>query len=207
MWTLARVLQNALWDLGSVRGSAIQPAHRMIRNAVWLHDCRSPSVGIANARDRPLEVRHRRPGSRDALGRAGRLLVGRSLVTARLLLVGGAAGTGKSTVARALAARLDGAWLQPGTLWIAMRDAAPAGSDERGRLDIDQRIRAQAEPADELLGHHITASAAVYAALPHALAFEFQTHPTVVADGPLAVARLRHPPDLGRGDIRCVFPA
>lgn len=101
----------------------------------------------------------------------------------RLVLIGGTAGTGKSTAARAVAGRLGAAWLQLDTLWIAMRDAAPAGSDERLRLDIDSRIRSRTDPLDELVQHHIAASAAVCAALPHALAFELQTHPVVVADG------------------------
>lgn len=99
----------------------------------------------------------------------------------RLVLIGGTAGTGKSTAARAVAGRLGAAWLQLDTLWIATRDAAPAGSDERLRLDIDSRIRSRTDPLDELVQHHIAASAAVCAALPHALAFELQTHPVVVA--------------------------
>ena len=102
--------------------------------------------------------------------------VGQPRTKRRLLLIGGAAGTGKSTVARTLAARLSATWLQLDTLWIAMRDAAPQNSKERALLDIDQRIRAQAEPAEVLLDHHIAASEAVCAALPHALAFELQTH-------------------------------
>jgi 2-phosphoglycerate kinase len=101
----------------------------------------------------------------------------------RLLLVDGSAGTGKSTVARAVATRMGAAWLQLDTLWIVMRDAAPRDSEERRRLDIDRRIREQAESADTLLPHHVAASATVCAALPHALAFELQTHPIVVADG------------------------
>ena len=92
--------------------------------------------------------------------------VGQPRTKRRLLLIGGAAGTGKSTVARTLAARLSATWLQLDTLWIAMRDAAPQNSKERALLDIDQRIRAQAEPAEVLLDHHIAASEAVCAALP-----------------------------------------
>ena len=123
----------------------------------------------------------------------------------RLLLIGGAAGTGKSTVARTLAARLSATWLQLDTLWIAMRDAAPQNSKERDLLDIDQRIRAQAEPAEVLLDHHIAASETVCAAIPHALAFELQTHPTVVADGAWLIPEFAAQLDLDDVSIRSVF--
>jgi 2-phosphoglycerate kinase len=132
-------------------------------------------------------------------------LVGQLRVKRRLLLIGGAAGTGKSTVARTLATRLNAAWLQLDTLWIAMRDAAPQNSKERAILDIDQRIRAQAEPADVLLDHHIAASEAVCAALPHALAFELQTHLTVVADGAWLLPEFATQLDLDDVSIRSVF--
>jgi predicted kinase len=123
----------------------------------------------------------------------------------RLLLIGGAAVTGKSIVARTLATRLNAAWLQLDTLWIAMRDAAPQNSKERALLDIEQRIRAQAEPAEVLLDHHIAASETVCAALPHALAFELQTHPTVVADGAWLIPELAAQLDLDDVSIRSVF--
>jgi 2-phosphoglycerate kinase len=106
-----------------------------------------------------------------------------------LLLVGGAAGTGKSTVAQEIASQLGAGWLQLDTLWIAMRDAAPPGSEERGRLDIDHRVRLGDASAEELLPHHILASEAVCAALPQALAFELQAHPTLVADGAWVLPR------------------
>jgi len=125
----------------------------------------------------------------------------------RLLLIGGAAGTGKSIVARTLATRLNAAWLQLDTLWIAMRDAAPQNSKERALLDIEQRIRAQAEPAEVLLDHHIAASETVCAALPHALAFELQTHPTVVADGAWLIPEFAAQLDLDDVSIRSVFLA
>jgi 2-phosphoglycerate kinase len=131
--------------------------------------------------------------------------VGRLRVKRRLLLIGGAAGTGKSTVAGTLATRLNAAWLQLDTLWIAMRDAAPPNSKERALLDIDQRIRAQDEPAEVLLDHHIAASGTVCAALPHALAFELQTHPTVVADGAWLLPEFAAQLDLDDVSIRSVF--
>lgn len=104
-------------------------------------------------------------------------------MTRHLLLIGGSAGTGKSTASQEIASRLGSAWLQLDTLWIAMRDAAPTGSEENRRLDVDGKIRARAEPAEILLEHHIAASTLVCAALPRALQFELQTHPVVVADG------------------------
>ena len=123
----------------------------------------------------------------------------------RLLPVGGSAGTGKSTVAQTVTTRIGAAWLQLDTLWIAMRDAAPRASEERRRLDIDRRIREQAEPGESLLAHHIAASAMVCAALPHALAFELQTHPIVVADGAWLLPDLVSGLELADVDIASVF--
>jgi hypothetical protein len=122
----------------------------------------------------------------------------------RLLLVGGSAGTGKSTVARTVATRIGAAWLQLDTLWIAMRDAAPRDSEERRRLDIDRRIREQAEPAETLLAYHIAASAMVCAALPHALAFELHA-PHHGCRRSMAVAPLRSGLGLADVDIASVF--
>jgi hypothetical protein len=86
-----------------------------------------------------------------------------------------------------------------------MRDAAAQNSKERGLLDIDQRIRAQAEPAEMLLDHHIAVSEAVCAALPHALAYELQTHPTVVADGAWLLPEFAAQLGLDDVSIRSVF--
>jgi 2-phosphoglycerate kinase len=122
-----------------------------------------------------------------------------------LLLVGGSAGTGKSTVARTVATRIGAAWLQLDTLWIAMRDAAPGDSEEHRRLDIDRRIREQAGPAEALLAHHIAASVMVCAALPHALAFELQTHPILVADGAWLLPEFVSVLELADVDIASVF--
>jgi 2-phosphoglycerate kinase len=123
----------------------------------------------------------------------------------RLLLVGGSAGTGKSTAAQTVATRMGAAWLQLDTLWIVMHDAAPRDSEERRRLDIDRKIREQAEPAETLLAHHIAASAFVCAALPHALAFELQTHPIVVADGAWLLPDFAGGLELADVDIASVF--
>ena len=118
-------------------------------------------------------------------------------VAKRLLLIGGAAGTGKTTLARKLSSRPGTGWLQLDTLWIAIRDAAPADSPARLKVDIDQWVRGGTETVEQLLTRHRTASAVVCDALPHALTFELQTHPVLVADGawllPEFVQRLRLP--------------
>lgn len=113
------------------------------------------------------------------------------------MLVGGGAGTGKSTAARLVAQQLEASWLQLDTLWIALRDAAPEGSPQRDLLDVDAHLRRAVDPTDDLVARHAAASGAVCAALPAALAFELEAHPTVVADGawilPAWAARLSFP--------------
>ena len=122
----------------------------------------------------------------------------------RLLLVGGSAGSGKTTVARALAGDLGAAWLQLDTLWIAMKAAARRGSSEFDILDVDGRMRRGAGSDDELLAAHVAAADAVCAVLPEVFAFELDTHPVLVADGawllPTFVAGL----DLSDTEVRCV---
>ena len=53
-------------------------------------------------------------------------------MTRRLLLVGGSAGSGKSTVARSLASRLGAGWLQLDTIWVA----EPEGTEPLRRLIV-----------------------------------------------------------------------
>jgi len=101
----------------------------------------------------------------------------------RLILIGGSAGAGKSTVARALARDLNAGWLQIDTLWLALCDSVPAGSAEHELLNIDARIRRGAESPEALLAAQVRASEYVCSALPRALQFELQTHETVIADG------------------------
>jgi hypothetical protein len=86
-----------------------------------------------------------------------------------------------------------------------MRDAAPCGSEEGRQLDIGRRIREQAEPAETLLAYHIAASAMVCTALPHALAFELQTHPIVVADGAWLLPDFVSGLELADAEIASVF--
>lgn len=113
----------------------------------------------------------------------------------RLYLIGGSAGAGKTTVARALARALDAGWLQIDTLWIAAQDAVERDSDAYRTLRIDELIRDSDLPVPELVQRHIAASERVCRVLPRALAFELQTHESLIADGawllPSFVASLR----------------
>ena len=101
----------------------------------------------------------------------------------RLYLLGGSAGAGKTTVAKELARILDAGWLQLDTVWLALQDAFPSGSEEHMLLSIDERIRRQDGTADDLVGHQLRAAAFVCNALKRALLFELQAHATVIVDG------------------------
>lgn len=101
----------------------------------------------------------------------------------RLLLVGGSAGAGKTTVARALARELQAGWLQLDTLWIAAQDAVQKDSATYRALRVDEFIKNSAAPIEELVARHVEASRLVCKMLPRALQFELQTHETLVADG------------------------
>lgn len=101
----------------------------------------------------------------------------------RLLLIGGSAGAGKSTAARALADRLDAGWLQIDTLWIAMQEAAPPDSLQYRQLRIDERITQSSDSIELLVAAHVQASELVCVVLPRVLQFELQAHDTLVADG------------------------
>ena len=61
-------------------------------------------------------------------------------MTRRLLLIGGSAGTGKSTLARSLASQLGASWLQLDTIWVALKAAARPGTPAHDKLAVDQRI-------------------------------------------------------------------
>ena len=101
----------------------------------------------------------------------------------RLILVGGSAGSGKTTLARALADDLGAGWLQLDTLWIAMKAAVGLGSSAFDVLDIAGRMGRGGDSDDELLAAVVAASDAVCAALPEVFAFELDTHEVLVADG------------------------
>jgi 2-phosphoglycerate kinase len=126
-------------------------------------------------------------------------------MTKRLLLVGGSAGSGKTTVAQTLAGDLGVGWLQLDTVWIAMKAAVGHGSLAFRVLDVPGRMRRGDDSDDELLAAHVEASEAVCAVLREVFAFELDTRPVLVADGawllPSFVAGL----DLPDTEVRCVF--
>jgi 2-phosphoglycerate kinase len=101
----------------------------------------------------------------------------------RLILVGGSAGSGKTTVARALADELGAGWLQLDTVWMAMKAAVGRGSSAFHVLDIAGRMRRGGDSDEELLAAHVAASEAVCAVLPEVFAFELEAHDVLVADG------------------------
>lgn len=123
----------------------------------------------------------------------------------RLVLIGGGAGTGKTTVARALSRNLDAGWLQVDTIWLALIDAAEPGSDRRRVLDVDHALRHGTMPAEDVLAQHMDAAAMVCHAMPRALAFELQTHGTVLADGAWILPEWSARLELDGVDVRPIF--
>jgi 2-phosphoglycerate kinase len=104
-------------------------------------------------------------------------------MTHRLLLVGGSAGSGKSTVARSLASQLGAGWLQLDTVWVALKAAAGQGTLAYDELAVDQRM-ADENPSDEaILAAHMAAAETVCRVLPEVFAFELTTHGVLVVDG------------------------
>jgi 2-phosphoglycerate kinase len=104
-------------------------------------------------------------------------------VTRRLVLLGGSAGTGKTTLARSLAAELGAGWLQLDSLWLAMKAGAGQGTAAYDLLDIDGRMRREDESDEAVLGAHVAAAEKVCSVLPTVLPLELQTHEVLVADG------------------------
>lgn len=122
----------------------------------------------------------------------------------RLLLVGGTAGSGKTTVAQTLAHDLGAGWLQLDTVWIALKAAAVPGSPELEVLDVAGRI-ADENSDEQVLAEVVAAGEAVCRVLPDVFAFELDTHSVMVADGgwllPSFITGLRLPDT----EVRCVF--
>ena len=123
----------------------------------------------------------------------------------RLILIGGSAGSGKTTLAQTLARDLDAGWLQLDTVWIAMKAAACHGSPAYDLLDVDGRMRRGGDSDEELLAAHVAASEAVCGVLPAVFDFELEARPVLVADGawllPSFVAGLEGPDT----DVRSAF--
>ena len=90
-------------------------------------------------------------------------------MTRRLFLVAGSAGSGTSTLAKALALELDAGWLQLDSIWLAMKVATGEGTPSGDVLDIDRRMRRDDEADDDVLAAHVAASGEVCRALPTVL--------------------------------------
>ena len=101
----------------------------------------------------------------------------------RLILVGGSAGSGKTTLARALADDLGGGWLQLDTVWVALRAAADPDSPTYQLLNLPELVARFEDSDAEVLAAHIEASQAICRVLPEVFAFELETHPVLIADG------------------------
>lgn len=123
----------------------------------------------------------------------------------RLILLGGSAGSGKTTVAQTLASDLGADWLQLDTVWIAMKAAAGRGSSTFNVFDVAGRMHHGGDSDNDVLAAHVAASKAVCAVLPEVFAFELDTRPVLVADGawllPSFVAGLELPDT----EVSCVF--
>jgi 2-phosphoglycerate kinase len=101
----------------------------------------------------------------------------------RLLLVGGSAGSGKSTVARSLASQLGAGWLQLDTVWVALKAAAGPGTPAYDELAVDQRMADENDSDEAILTAFVAAAETVCRVLPEVFAFELATHDVLVGDG------------------------
>jgi hypothetical protein len=104
-------------------------------------------------------------------------------MTRRLLLVGGSAGSGKSTVARSLASELGAGWLQLDTVWVALKAAAGPGTPAYDELAVDERIADENDSDEAILAALVAAAKTVCRVLPEVFAFELTTHGVLVVDG------------------------
>jgi 2-phosphoglycerate kinase len=128
-----------------------------------------------------------------------------AVMTRQLFLIAGSAGSGKSTMAKAMAHHLDAGWLQLDSIWLAMKAAVDEGTPEHNVLDIDRRLRRADEADDDLLAAHIAASTAVCRGLPIVLEFELQAHQRLVADGAWLLPSWARELQLPDTDIRVVY--
>ena len=123
----------------------------------------------------------------------------------RLILIGGSAGSGKTTVAQTLAGSLGAGWLQLDTVWIAMKAAADQGSPAFSLLDVAGRMHRGGDSDEDLLAAHIAASQAVCDVLPEVFSFELDTHQVLVADGAWLLPSFIAGLDLPDTEVRCIF--
>jgi 2-phosphoglycerate kinase len=126
-------------------------------------------------------------------------------VTRRLFLVAGSAGSGKTTLAKALAHELDAGWLQLDSIWLAMKVAAGDGTRARDILDIDRRMRREDEADDDVLAAHVAASCEVCRVLPTVLELELEAHERLVVDGAWLLPSFVTELELSDTEVRAVY--
>jgi 2-phosphoglycerate kinase len=126
-------------------------------------------------------------------------------MTRRLFLVGGSAGSGKSSLGKALAHQLDAGWLQLDSIWLAMKVAAGEGTRARDILDLDRRMRREDEADDDVLAAHVAASREVCRALPTVLGLELEAHERLVVDGSWLLPSFVTELELPDAEVRAVY--
>jgi 2-phosphoglycerate kinase len=126
-------------------------------------------------------------------------------VVQRLILIGGTAGTGKTTLARDLARELDAGWLQLDTVWLAMKAAANRPSSAFSLLDVAAAIADPERSDEEVIAAFVAASQIICGVLPEILAFELEAKPVLVADGAWLLPAFAADLTLPGTDIRSVF--